>query len=250
MEHSDTSSDWGKAAALYERLKSDLIHGRLTPGQVLSEASLSREYGVSRSPIREARLRLEHEGLVERDGMLVRVRRRSFEEIIDIYRVRVFLEGAIAADAAQRRQDMDLRRLDAAIRECDSVETGDVLAIVDANRRFHNRLVAAAHNLTLRDLQERLTAQIATVQHSTLQYPGRWDQARDEHRRIVQAVRERDEEGARTLAEQHMSRARDIRLELIDSDSDLLSPDPIAAPTESLNPDAHRPRDRDRRRSG
>jgi DNA-binding GntR family transcriptional regulator len=206
----------GKGALLYERLKSDLLSGRLSPGQRLSEASLSREYGVSRSPVREATGRLEHDGLVERLGMVVRVRKRSFDEIIDIYRARIFLESAIAADAASRRRDVDLLRLEWAYESEGRNDPSDSQAVVAANRAFHHALVVASHNVTLRDLQERLTAQIATMPATTLSHPGRWEEARDEHARILKAVREGDAAAASSVAHQHMSRARDIRLSLYD----------------------------------
>ncbi|WP_372349777.1 GntR family transcriptional regulator [Streptomyces sp. KL116D] len=204
----------GKAALLYERLKSDVVSGRLTPGQRLSEASLSREYGVSRSPVREATIRLEHDGLIDRQGMVLRVRRRSAEEIIDIYRARVYLESAIAADAAARRTDRDVRRLQAAVQAESKVDTEDPTAAVAANRTFHDALAVAAHNATLQSLQDRLTAQIAAMPATTLSHPGRWAQAHGEHQRIVRAVEERDSAAARAIAEEHMSRARDIRLQL------------------------------------
>lgn len=204
----------GKAWLFYEQLKADVLAGRLAPGQRLSEASLSREYGMSRSPIREATIRLEHDGLIERQGMIVRVRERTFDEIIDIYRVRVHLEGAIAADAATRSQELDLVRLQSAVDAESRVRTADPQEVVGANRAFHDALAAAAHNVTLADLQQRLTEQVATMPSTTLNSPGRWGEAHEEHEQICQAVRDRDQSAARSLAEQHMGRARDIRLAL------------------------------------
>ena len=212
----DTSSSRpagsAKAGVLYERLKADVLSGVLRPGQRLSEASLSREYGMSRSPIREATIRLENEGLFERFGLVVRVRPRTFEEIIDIYRVRVFLEGAIAADAADRRRAADVVRLQVSWDAESAVGSEDLAAAVRANQAFHASLAVAAHNVTLRDLQDRLTAQVATMPRTTLSHPGRWAEAHDEHAAIVAAVRDGNTNRARSLGEQHMSRARDIQL--------------------------------------
>jgi len=204
----------GKATVFYQALRDDLVSGKLAPGQRLSEASLSREYGVSRSPVREGLARLEHDGLVERRGMVVRVPERSVGEILDIYQVRVFLEGAIAADAAERRSEIDLLRLDGALRVAKSARRREPADLVAANRSFHDALTAASHNASLRDLQQRLTAQIATLPATTLSWPGRWRQACAEHARIVAAVRERDARAARSLAEEHMRKARDIRIQL------------------------------------
>lgn len=208
----------GKAAGFYELLRADVISGALQPGQRLSEASLSREYGVSRSPVREALASLERDGLVERIGMVARVRERTAEEMLDIYQVRIYLEGAIAHDAAHRRNDIDLRRLKAALESGADIDTTDPKALLSANRVFHDALAAACHNATLADLQRRLNAQIATLPAKTLGYPGRWPEAHKEHAEIIKAVESRNAETARTIAENHMARARDIRLQLYEND--------------------------------
>lgn len=205
----------GKATGLYEVLRADVVSGVLKPGQRLSEASLSRQYGVSRSPVREALASLERDGLVERAGLVVRVRQRTAEEMLDIYEVRIYLEGAIASDAAQRRNTIDLHRLGAAIDTASQVDGSDAKALLSANRAFHDALAAASHNAALADLQGRLNAQIATLPAKTLQFPGRWPEARQEHVLIAEAVEAQDTYAARTVAEQHMARARDIRLTLM-----------------------------------
>jgi DNA-binding GntR family transcriptional regulator len=207
----------GKAAGFYELIRAAIVSGRLAPGERLSEASLGREYGASRSPIREALASLDRDGLVERHGLTVRVRERTPGEVLDIYQLRIHLEGAIANDAALRRQPLDLGRLDAALTLCDEVDTGDATALMEANKVFHGVLSAAAHNATLSDVQDRLTAQIAVLPATTLSVNGRWEEAQDEHRRIAEAVRAGDAETARAVAEQHMKTARDIRLRLYES---------------------------------
>lgn len=204
----------GKAAGFYELLRAEVISGALAPGQRLSEASLSRQYGVSRSPVREALASLERDGLVERIGMIARVRERTAEEMLDIYQVRIYLEGAIAADAAQRRNAIDVRRLKTALEAGADVDPGDPKQLLAANRVFHNALAAASHNATLADLQTRLNAQIATLPAKTLGYPGRWPEAHNEHAEILEAVEAQNADTARAIAEKHMTRARDIRLTL------------------------------------
>ena len=208
----------GKAAGFYELLRADVVSGTLTPGQRLSEASLSREYGVSRSPVREALASLERDGLIERIGMVARVRERTAEEMLDIYQVRIYLEGAIAHDAAQRRNAIDVRRLKAAHEAGADIDVNDPKALLAANRVLHDALAAASHNATLVDLQRRLNAQIATLPAKTLGFPGRWQEAHKEHGKIVKAVEDQDVDTAHATAESHMARARDIRLLLYEND--------------------------------
>jgi DNA-binding GntR family transcriptional regulator len=208
----------GKADALYADIKADLMAWRFAAGARISEASLSRHYGVSRSPIREATTRLESDGLLERQGMIVRVRQRTFEEVIDIYRVRVFLEGAIAGDAAARRREIDVMRMRAALDAEVGVNQDDPLAVAQANNAFHQALGVAAHNVTLIDLQSRLLAQVSVLPSTTLSYPGRWPEAHREHEQILRAVEICDVGAARTIAETHMGRAREIRLKMFEHD--------------------------------
>jgi DNA-binding GntR family transcriptional regulator len=205
-------NDDNKSQGLYLQLLQDVLTGRFPPGARLSEASLGRTHRVSRTPIREAIARLEHDGLLEREGGIVRVRQRDSEQIIDIYRVRVVLEVEIARDAAERHREFDLRRLRAACEAEKEVPDGDWAAVQAANREFHEALAAASHNEVLEELQSRLTLQIGALQGTTLAHPGRLKQARSEHAQIVKAVAARDADTAGTIAQRHMTKSQDLRL--------------------------------------
>lgn len=204
-----------KSEVLYEKLRFDLMQGVISPGDRISEAELSRQYEVSRSPIREAVVRLEADGLLVRSGLVIHVHERTDGEIIDIYRVRIELEASIAADAAVRRDDIDLMNLHAAIEAEAEIDPADDSAVVTANRRIHDALAAASHNATLTELQQRLTAQIAMLPATTLKAPGRWARAHREHSEIVKAVEARDPATAREVADRHMTEAKDLRLTLV-----------------------------------
>lgn len=208
----DTSR--GRAAGIYELIRADVIAGVLAPAERLSESALSRKYGASRSPIREALASLERDGLIERNGMGARVRQRSEGEILDIYQVRIYLEGAIASDAAQRRHPIDVHRLNAAVEFCDGVDAGDPSAMTAGKNAFRNALATASHNVTLIDLQGRLSAQLSTFS-STVSLPGRWSELRKDYTQIARAVVKEDAETARKVAEKTMIRARDLRLHVI-----------------------------------
>jgi DNA-binding GntR family transcriptional regulator len=199
---------------LYTRLRDDLLGGRLDDVAQLSENALSARYGVSRTPVRESLLRLEQDGLIERNGSTARLRRRSAEEINDIYRARTWIERAIASDAAQRRGEVDLVRLERALAAEAAVDTSTASPheLVAANRAFHHALALASHNTALIDLQERLTLHVTQLPATTLTAPGRWQAAHAEHIAILDRVRAGDAGTAGALAEMHLAAARDIRL--------------------------------------
>jgi DNA-binding GntR family transcriptional regulator len=199
---------------LFTHLRDDLLEGRLCVDPQLSENALSARYGVSRTPVRESLLRLEQDGLIERNGSTARLRKRSAEEINDIYRARTWIERAIASDAAQRRGEVDLVRLDRAL-AAEAVVDASIATpqqLVAANRTFHHALALASHNVALLDLQERLTLHVALLPATTLTAPGRWQAAHAQHVAIVESVRAGDADRAGALAEEHLAAARDIRL--------------------------------------
>jgi DNA-binding GntR family transcriptional regulator len=205
-----------KTMALYERLRAGLADDEFPPGARLSEVDLCSRFDVSRTPIREALARLEQDGLIERRGSALFVRDRTADETIDIYRVRVYLEGAIAFDAAHRRSETDLMRLEAAAAQGEQLTgTEDPAMLQAANAAFHRALAMACHNQTLQDLQDRLTAQVAKLPSTTLSFPGRWEASLREHREVLEAIRSQDGERSREIGTRHMNTAAEIRIKLI-----------------------------------
>jgi DNA-binding GntR family transcriptional regulator len=205
-----------KNVALYERLRTALAAEEFPAGSRISEIDLCARFDMSRTPIREALVRLEQDGLIERRGSALFVRDRTADETIDIYRVRVELEGAIAFDAAHRRSETDLLRLESAAGAGEELSgTEDPAMLQAANSTFHRALAAACHNQTLQDLQDRLTAQVAKLPATTLSFPGRWQESIREHRELIDAIRSQDGERARGIGSRHMKEAADIRIKLI-----------------------------------
>ncbi|WP_340539154.1 GntR family transcriptional regulator [Nocardioides sp. GXZ039] len=198
----------------YHELKQAVLGGEFKPGEALREIQVAQRCGVSRTPVREALQRLEQDGLVCWDGPNLIVRRRSPEEILDIYSTRIVLEGAAAAFAADRRTDHDLRQLRWVLERSESVDVTSVPAIVEVNRLFNRRVWQAGHNESLIDLLERLTIHLGRYPETTLCSPGRWEQSLTAHRGLLTAIEERDAETARSIAQRHFTQAREIRLAL------------------------------------
>lgn len=200
--------------AVYSRIYDAIITGEYASGEQLVETTLAKKYGISRTPIREALRLLEQDGLVERGTRGMQVSRRSPEEILEIYEVRVVLETAAARAAAERHSVLDLMRLEQVhetMRAADETD-GETLAIT--NRRFHERVWSMSHNKTLVDLLTRLHAHLLRYSETTLTYPGRWQAVLDEHEALIGAIRDRDGERAAKIASDHMTEARNTRLRM------------------------------------
>lgn len=198
----------------YERLRTEIVTGVLPAGYVLRETAIAERCGVSRTPVREALRRLEQDGLVERRERSLVVRTCGPEEILEIYAVRIALEGLTARTAAQSRTDFDLANLEERHLQMVGTEPADPTAMATANRLFHEALWTSSHNHTLIDLLVRLNSHLTRYPATTLSSPGRWPTVLEEHRKILDAIEARDVELAGHVAEVHMSAARDIRLHM------------------------------------
>ncbi|MBW1640649.1 GntR family transcriptional regulator [Microbacterium resistens] len=201
------------ATSVYERIRDAIVEGRIAPGAPLSENGLAKDFGTSRTPVREALHRLEIEALVERLPRGVQVRETSPEEIIDIYDVRITLEGAAARAAAERATEFDQRRLRAA-QEAMRAAGADPRARARANRQFHEAVWSASHSPTLVDLLHRLNVHLVRYPTTTLEGDDRWAAALDEHEAMLDAIEARDAARAREIAEAHMTAAREVRMRM------------------------------------
>jgi DNA-binding GntR family transcriptional regulator len=201
--------------SLYHQLLEEVLEGDLRPGEILVETALGKRFGVSRTPIREALRMLEQDGVLERVNRGMRVRQTSSEEVLEIYGVRAILEAAAARDAASRRTDYDLATLDRIFQTMAEAKTATPQEMAVINRSFHRAIWQAAGNRTLADLLERLAVHLRRYPATTYLRSGRWEEALEEHRQLLEAIRDKDPDTAAEVAESHMHAARDVRIDMI-----------------------------------
>ncbi len=208
------------AERVYEDLRAAIIGGEYAPGERLRAEALASRFGTSRTPVREALMLLEGDGLVEiepRRGAVV----RTFDpaDLVDLYEVRAVLEARAAALAAARVTTEDLAALDAA---CDRAEglTGTTARTIDtliaANEDFHRTVIAAAGS-------PRLTGALRTV--AGIPRPFKtvfWNDAAERsrslaaHREIIAGLRAGSAERAESAMRLHVLNARDFLTEVMD----------------------------------
>jgi DNA-binding GntR family transcriptional regulator len=203
-----------RAMSPYDRIKQAILDGTFPPGFALVELSVAEWCGVSRTPIREALLRLEQDGLVTKSDRGMIVRERTPEEILDIYEVRIALEGTAARLAAERHTVLDRARLEGLAKRMEEAKGTLGQKHADRNRDFHRGIWLASHNESLIDLLDRLNLHLLRYPITTLTAPGRWDESLQEHRELVAAILARHPAKAQKIAERHFTAARDIRLAL------------------------------------
>jgi DNA-binding GntR family transcriptional regulator len=198
----------------YQMVKAAILDGTFEPGVPLVEVQLAEWCGVSRTPIREALTRLEHDGLIERSDRGYVVRLRSPEEILDIYDIRIVLEAMAARLAAERHTRLDKVRITKALERWQSAtEETAPGELMNLNQELHRATWLASHNQPLIDLLERLALHLGRYPATTLTAPGRLKTALAEHQHMVDAIVNRDADAAAEAATQHFSAAMRIRLE-------------------------------------
>jgi DNA-binding GntR family transcriptional regulator len=199
---------------VYERLRREILGGLLPPGTALREIALAERYGVSRTPVREALRRLEHDKLLEAGDRGLRVRQPTHEEVVQVYDARILLEGAAAEQAARTRGEADLALLDGLLARDLALAAPSPEDRADTNIEFHQAVWRATHNPVLLDLLQRLNLHLIHTPTTTLAAPGRWEQALAEHQALIAAIRDGDVDAAGEVAREHMRTARDVRLRM------------------------------------
>lgn len=176
------------------QIAAEIIVGIRNPGDDLNSVELARNYRTSRTPIREALMLLEKEGMVE---MLPRRRPRvaalTLKEVRDIYRVRATLLELIASDIARNASEADIQTLQPMRRAMEAAaKTEDVNAFFWANVDFHERNTELANNKTIKRIIDSLLLRTLRLRRIGLSQPGRVKSSYDDHDRLCRAYEERD----------------------------------------------------------
>ncbi|WP_418321241.1 GntR family transcriptional regulator [Piscinibacter sakaiensis] len=199
--------------ALYEQvaelLRARILSHRLAPGSWIDEQALAAEYGISRTPLREALKVLAAEGLVtmklRRGAFVTEVSERDLSEV---YHLMGLLESDAAATVAREASAEQLAELQ---QLHDALEAGlpDRDAFFAANERFHMRLLEIADNRWRIQLVADLRKVMKLNRHHSLFRQGRLEASLQEHRELMAAIRARDGERALQLMRAHISAGRD-----------------------------------------
>lgn len=198
---------------VYESLREAIFQGRLRPGERLVEVQLAEELGVSRTPVREAIRKLELEGLLVmayRRG--VYVADVKVKDIIDIFEIRTALEGLATGLTAERITVEELKELEITLHQQPADYDRDLVYMVHIDTRFHDLIYKASRNQRLKQIITLLQAQIQHFRTTSLAQPGRARIAIEEHKKILEAISERNVVLAQELAQKHVENAEEALL--------------------------------------
>lgn len=204
----------------YAALKQAILANEYAPGHQVSAQELALRFGMSRTPVQEAALRLQQEGLLEilpKRG--IRIRAMSPEDISEIYDVLIAIEASAsemiagmppprrtaAADALARETD----RMEAALAKQDLAEWGA------ADAAFHRALIDLSGNRRFATIVATVNAQSHRVRMLTVHLRGNLKASVDAHRAIIAAIRAGDGSAAHAAAREHRNHARGESLPLL-----------------------------------
>ncbi|MDY4316693.1 GntR family transcriptional regulator [Pectobacterium actinidiae] len=209
-----TLNDKELALSPFEILINAIEKGELLPGERLQETRLAQQFGLSRTPIREALHRLEALGLVEpgpqRGLMIAQI---SYERLRQLFAVREGLERLAMELAVASASAEELELLQ------DMVEVEKTLTdsrkLHDHNRLFHRQIYRATHNPYLNEMLENLRIHLSLLRGTTYESTERTEEARREHQTIVEALVRRDKDAAQEAACQHIRNGYRARLSML-----------------------------------
>lgn len=186
-----------------ELLRQRIFRRELEPGSWIDEVKLAQEYGISRTPLREALKVLAAEGLVT-----MKVRRGAYvtevseRDLSDVYHLLALLESDAAAVVAERATEAQLKELQKLHQELEAaVKNRDKFFAI--NERFHMRLLELADNRWRDQMVADLRKVMKLNRHNSLLKSGRIQESLAEHAALMDALAKRDPQAARERMQEH-----------------------------------------------
>ncbi|MEM7209206.1 MAG: GntR family transcriptional regulator [Pseudomonadota bacterium] len=204
----------------YRELKKLILENQLPSGNQYMEQEVAELLNMSRTPIREALIKLSNEGLVEvraRHGM--RVKPVSVDDMREIYEVLTSLESTAAELAAKRGLTLEeTRELSNAVDEMESaLQRDDLNAWAAADERFHRLLVKFSNNARLIALVDNFIDQSHRVRMMTLRLRPKPVASVDDHRAVLQAILAKDADAARARHHEHREVSGEMLVKLLNT---------------------------------
>jgi DNA-binding GntR family transcriptional regulator len=207
---------------IFETLREAILIRELPAGTPLVEAQLSQQFGVSKTPVREALQRLTHTGLVDFElARGARVHTLTRAEIADIWEMRAYLEPLSLKQSAPHLSPDELAELDSVLREArTALDSGDFQSLSKHNNHFHQQLYSKADNHLLlkwlgglSDLRRLISMQGWAIENRSLQ---EWN----EHTAILDAVKAGDCDLAAERLAEHIRRFGELVTRAMPDESD------------------------------
>lgn len=199
--------NYSLADQVFEKLETDILSGKYPHGKIFTESELSAEMGVSRTPIREALVRLQSEHLISDTGKGICILGVTKEDLLDIMEVRLRLDGVAARRCAERIDDDGIEELRHTLELQEFyLEKGNTESIKKMDSRFHELIYKYSGSTVLYDLLTPLHNRVQRYRKAAMENTGRAELSVGEHRRIFEAIAARNGDLADRYMTEHADR--------------------------------------------
>jgi len=204
---------------IYRSLKQGIIKGDLKRGEKFSIDQIAREIGVSRTPVREATLKLEQEGFVQKlpyGGFIVS--HFSKKDIVEIFGIRSVLEGYAVSLAVPNMDEAKIVKLEntvVASEHC--LAEGNINKLSKMNEMFHDLINQWSRSRRLYQFIQDLRDHIAIYRLAILKAEGKAEISISDHKKILRAIKKGDPEQSRATMEDHIHKGLEIILKGLDN---------------------------------
>ncbi|MDD6442159.1 MAG: GntR family transcriptional regulator [bacterium] len=191
---------------VFHAIREDILKGRYKENDELRETTLGKELGVSRTPVREALRQLELEGLVKiipnRGAFVTGI---SEKDVRDIYMVRSVLEGLCVQMAAEHMTKERIDELEEVLLLAEYyLEKGNMEQLTELDGKFHQILYTASESRILEHVLSDFHKYVQLARRNSVKTESRAQKSLEEHREILEALKENDAEKAEKLANTHI----------------------------------------------
>lgn len=193
----------------YEKVKDAILTFQFLPNQALLEGELASQLGISKTPVRDALMRLEKEGLVSRVPYRgTYVTDISNQDMADTYQIRIVLEGLAVRLATARLEDDELDKMGELIEgHSAALAKRDPVLVAKLNGEFHDIIIRKCANLKLIQMLHNLDDHLKRYRLLSISQGVRLEKSVPEHRKILAALRECDAEQAERAMRTHLTSA-------------------------------------------
>lgn len=194
---------------VFHRVREDILSGKYKENEELRENTIGDEMGVSRTPVREAFRQLELEGLIKMiPNKGAYVTGITAKDVNDIYMIRSLLEGLCAKWATDHITKAQLEEMEENIYLADfHAAKGHMDQMAQLDSRFHHILYEACNSKMLEHLLQDFHQYVMRIRKKTLSEASRGEASNEEHRQIMEAIREKNGDKAEELANNHIKKA-------------------------------------------
>lgn len=193
----------------YEILKDLIINGNILPGERIIETEYSAKFQISRTPVREAIRMLELEGLVELQptgGVIVR--KISIEEIYEIYKIRIALEGIILEEIIKKSDDIDIKVIDDILKETKKALNGENSEeVFKLFSKFNEALYEISNLKKVAGMINNINLYLKKFRKLSIKNPIRKEEAYEDHLMIFNALKNRDLQTAISINRRHLEKS-------------------------------------------